>query len=40
MSECEVTTILCTWVWERCRPSLWKWLQKKRKSKNTVLVWF
>jgi len=18
-------TILCIWVWERCKPSLWKW---------------
>jgi len=25
------TTILCTWVWERCRPSLWKWLRKRKK---------
>jgi len=22
-------TILCMWPWERCRPSLWKRLQKK-----------
>jgi len=28
-------TILCTWQWERCRPSVWKRLQnKKEKEKN------
>jgi len=28
------TTILCTWAWERCRSSLWKWLQKRIKKKK------
>jgi len=33
------TTILCTWAWERCKPSLWKWLQKKsEKEKKWYLV--
>jgi len=31
------TTILCIWAWERCRPSVWKWLQKRLKKKKTVL---
>jgi len=31
------TTILCIWAWERFRPSLWKWLQKRMKKK--VLNW-
>jgi len=31
------TTMLCIWVWETCRPSLWKWLQKRMKKKNWVV---
>jgi len=31
------TTILCIWAWERCMPSLWKWLQKRMKKKKNVL---
>jgi len=27
------TTILCIWAWERFRPSLWKWLQKKNEKR-------
>jgi len=34
------TTILCIWAWERCRPSVWKWLQKRLKKKKTVLNWY
>jgi len=29
------TTILCIWAWDRCKPSLWKRLQKNNeKGKN------
>ena len=31
------TTILCIWAWERCRPSLWKWLQKNEKQKRYLI---
>jgi len=30
-------TILCIWVWKRCRPSLWKRLQKKNEKEKMVL---
>jgi len=26
--------VLCIWAWERCRPSLWKWLQKKNEKEK------
>jgi len=29
------TTILCIWVWERCKTSLWNWLQKKNEKKGS-----
>jgi len=32
------TKILCIWAWERCKSSLWKWLQKQNKNKK-VLNW-
>jgi len=28
------TTVLCIWAWERCRPSVWKRLQKNEKEEN------
>ena len=31
--------VLCIWAWERCRPSLWKWLQKKNEKEKKVLNW-
>jgi len=34
------TTIVCIWVWERCRPSLWKWLQKKNEKEKRYLLMF
>jgi len=33
------TTILCIWAWERCRPSVWKRLQKKNEKEKTALNW-
>jgi len=30
------TTMLCTWAWEGCRPSLWKCLHERMKKKKTV----
>jgi len=33
------TTILCIWAWDRCRSSVWKWLQKKNgKEKHLIDV--
>jgi len=32
------TTILCIWTWERCRPSLWKWLQKNNEKEKRYLI--
>ena len=31
-------TILCIWAWERCRPSLWKWLQIKNEKEKRYLI--
>ena len=31
-------TILCIWAWERSRPSLWKWVQKRMKKKKGYLI--
>jgi len=31
------TKILCIWAWQRCRPCVWKRLQKKNeKEKNGI----
>jgi len=30
------TTMLCIWAWERCRPSLWKWLQKHNEKEKSI----
>ena len=32
------TTILCIWVWERCRPSVWNRLPKRLKKKKRYLI--
>jgi len=32
------TTLLCIWAWERCRPSLWKWLRNEWKRKHRYLI--
>jgi len=31
------TTLLCTWAWERCGPSVRKWLQKRMKKKRYLI---
>jgi len=33
-------TILCIWAWERFRPSVWKWLQKKNEKEKKRYMMF